>query len=85
MKHVHKYIRIKLSNGTLKARCSIAGCAHYIPIELAVGRISICNICNNEFVLEKRHFKNAKLHCDDCFKKKESTNSIAAALEEMNK
>jgi hypothetical protein len=80
-RHVHKYVRLILKNGAKKARCAIPGCAHYINYELAIGRTSICNVCNEEYILERRHFKNSKLHCDNCFKVKEKSEIRSAIVD----
>jgi hypothetical protein len=89
-KHVHKYVRIKLGRNKdrIKYKCNLPGCPHYLEPELAVGRIALCNSCNEEFVMNKESIRLAKPHCDNCgkgSKKKDKINTIASILELMER
>jgi hypothetical protein len=70
LKHkVHKYVRVRLgSKNYIVMKCLLPNCPHYIRLELALGRICICWRCNLEFVLNQKHLKLKKPHCDACTK-----------------
>jgi hypothetical protein len=89
-KHVHKYVRIKLGRNKdrIEYKCALPGCPHHLEKELVVGRISICNFCGDEFVMDLYSTKLAKPHCLNCGKNKEKiekVRDIAAILEMMEK
>lgn len=66
-KHIHKYKKIKLGKDYIVFRCLLPDCSHYIRRELAEGKVSICNRCNQPFIMTKNVVrKHAMPHCDDC-------------------
>jgi hypothetical protein len=71
MKHTHKYVRIKIGKSKrIKFKCAIPGCAHSIEPELVVGRFTVCNICQKEFVMNKEAMQRAFPRCSDCIERK---------------
>lgn len=83
-KHTHQYARVRIGkNKRVLMRCLVVGCVHTCAPELAVGRISICNRCFNEFVLDSQNIQLARPHCDACTesKKKSNVDLLAKVLE----
>jgi DNA-directed RNA polymerase subunit RPC12/RpoP len=68
-KHIHKYLRIDLSRTPGKPylvyRC-VLNCNHYIPIEQAVGKTTICWSCDDEFVIKDTDTRYRRITCDKC-------------------
>lgn len=67
-KHLHKYKKEKLGHDYYIYRCMQPDCAHYLPVRLAIGRISICWRCGAGFLMTGKHTKLTKPHCDECTK-----------------
>ena len=67
--HVHKLRRFKYANGTKVYFCTL-DCNFKIEAALALGKKTICNICNNEFIMNEYSCKLAKPHCTRCGKMK---------------
>lgn len=68
MKHVHRYMRIKMQNKKIW-RCSLPDCTHYLQHEMAVGQRSVCWVCGEEMILTPTIMLRVKPHCDNgrCF------------------
>ena len=87
MKHIHKYQRILLGAkkiakkdgkryiercaGTEYMKCMFPGCSHFILLELAIGRESICWACEDVLILNKENMTRTKPTHKDCRRKKE--------------
>lgn len=69
-KHVHKLKRHRYKTGNAVYFCTLPECHFKIEVALALGKISLCNLCNNEFVMNEYTVKLAKPHCDNCSKRK---------------
>lgn len=65
---VHKYIYV--IDGTRPIyRCIIPGCRHFIGEALILGQVSVCNRCDEEFVISKKMISPRRVkkpHCDNC-------------------
>lgn len=94
--HTHKYKRKNIGKyiyekGKAVKRkkylvyaCSVTGCTHYIPVYLSEGKISICNKCDEAFVMTKKTMKLASPHCEDCTEKnKDIKPTTLQLLEEL--
>jgi len=55
-------------------------CTHYLPKKMVLGHVSLCNICNNPFVMDKHAMRLAKPRCNDCRQTKEGVNVKLVAL-----
>lgn len=80
--HVHKYIRailggtkivkkegkkyIKKVGGYPVYKCSLPGCNHFVPRDLAAGRESICWICGDKMVMNSYSITLKKPHHREC-------------------
>ena len=84
MKHIHKYVRVKLSSNSLKIffKCALPGCVHKVEKPFAVGRFSVCNRCGETFILDARALDLSKPHCDRCTNsaKKELINNLVEKM-----
>lgn len=69
-KHTHKLKRHKYSTGVAVYFCTLPDCNYKIETALALGKRSVCNLCDREFFLTEYHIKLAKPHCDACSKRK---------------
>ena len=47
-------------------KCTLPGCPHFVYEALVVGRLSICNRCNEIYLVTKKTIRNKKMHCEDC-------------------
>lgn len=76
--HLHRYRKTNLSKrGTyIVYKCQKPTCSHYIPIELAEGKLCECNRCHEPMVITKVQLNGssgkpmAKPHCNNCIKRK---------------
>jgi len=69
IKHVHKYFRPKGAYGRKGFYiCKHASCTHRLHKELLVGKMSICNSCGEEFLLDTYALRLAFPHCEKCTK-----------------
>jgi ssDNA-binding Zn-finger/Zn-ribbon topoisomerase 1 len=65
--HIHKYMRVLWGkNQTPVMRCVIPDCSHYIHMEMAVNRRSICWKCGAPFVMDKVATTRKKPKCSNC-------------------
>ncbi len=64
--HIHKYMRVKLSETYTVFKCMIPGCPHYICRELVIGRQSICWKCEEPMILTMRSTTLKKPHHLGC-------------------
>jgi hypothetical protein len=67
-KHIHKYQKEVLGKDYRILRCHIPGCNHYIRESLGIGKLSLCNRCNEPIVLTSWHLQRKKPHCQECTK-----------------
>lgn len=61
----HKYRRVRMSKKYAVMRCILPDCPHYINEKLAIGRRSICNQCEGEFIMDKKALR-MKPRCPVC-------------------
>ena len=84
---IHKYVRVKNGPKATKIyyKCAIPGCIHKVEKPFAVGRFSICNICNEQFVLDSVSLQLSKPHCARCTKseKKDELNNLTSLVERL--
>lgn len=45
------------------AQCALPSCYHYIPVAMAIGKLSLCNFCPKTLKLVRRLTHLAKPHC----------------------
>ena len=65
--HIHKYEGVKWGRKkTPVLRCILPGCPHYIHIEFAKGRQSICHKCGRPFTLTLETAQRKKPKCPAC-------------------
>jgi hypothetical protein len=70
--HLHKYERVILGkNNYTVFRCILPLCQHYIRIELAGGKMCICNRCDKVMQLNSKNMKLRFPHCTDCTEPKQ--------------
>ncbi len=89
-KHVHQYIRVqkaKRKDAVIWYTCIAVGCTHKERIEFMENRLSICNRCNDEFILTRKKLYDKprmKPHCDACTKsvKQSTINELARMFQE---
>jgi formylmethanofuran dehydrogenase subunit E len=66
-KHTHRYEKVIMGKkNTVFFRCNFPSCTHYLQAKLAEGKLSICNRCGNEFILDRRAMKFVKPYCVNC-------------------
>ena len=88
MSHIHRYIKIRIGERKrAEMRCAIPGCVHHIRPELAIGRLSICWNCGEEFALTKYNIRKHKhpkcINCIDT-KQKKTLQHLTKLLEEQD-
>jgi hypothetical protein len=87
--HVHRYEKAVLGKKRdyIVYRCNLPGCMHYLPKKLAKGKLSVCNRCENKFVLTPAALELQKPHCLDCTNRRNPVNLdiIKDFLEEIEK
>lgn len=71
VKHIHKLKRHRYAKTKTEVYfCTLPDCQHKIECALAVGKVSICNLCGKEFVMNEYTVKLARPHCEPCSKRK---------------
>jgi hypothetical protein len=89
--HLHRYKKINLGeNGKdyFVYKCMKPACSHYIPINLAEGKLCECNKCGEPMILSKAILTHSsgkpmtKPHCGSCVKRRrdKDVEAIAAFL-----
>lgn len=67
-KHTHKLKKHKYKTGAEIFFCTLPDCHFKIEAALALGKLSICNLCGNEFIMGERDTKRVRPHCSKCSK-----------------
>jgi len=67
--HTHKLKRHIYPNGTKVYFC-ILDCTFKVEAAFALGKVVLCNICNEPFPMNEYSIKLAKPHCNACGKMK---------------
>lgn len=89
--HLHRYKKVNLSRDGqpyIVYKCTKPTCTHYVPIELAEGKLCECNKCGEPMLITKATLHGssnrplAKPHCSNCVtRKKEKEQDVAAIAE----
>lgn len=66
--HIHKLRKHKYPSGNTIFFCTLPSCHYKIDAPLALGKVSVCNICGNDFIMNEYTLKLVKPHCLDCGK-----------------
>lgn len=95
---VHRYMKVVFDNrrGTQTEiwRCTLPNCQHYLVGEMVLGKLCLCNRCDDEvFEIQRAHLSKKKPHCLECTKeyknhkkeKKPAIADISANLEALLK
>jgi hypothetical protein len=93
--HLHRYKKVNLGqNGKdyFVYKCMKPVCSHYLPLNLAEGKMCECNRCGEPMIISKATLNGSsnrpmtKPHCVGCIKRRkvntEEVDAIAAFLEE---
>ena len=67
-KHTHKLKRHKYKSGNYVYFCTLPDCNYKVDVPLALGKRTICNLCNSEFIINEYTIKLALPHCESCSK-----------------
>lgn len=90
--HIHRYKKVNLSRQESKEyfvyRCQMPNCTHYVPIDLAEGKLCLCNRCLEPMLIGKIQLNGssggpmAKPHCVACIQRKkvEEVDQVAEFL-----
>lgn len=80
--HIHKFRRMDMSNNKEKPylvyHC-INNCTSYFPISKTLGMVSICNRCNEPFLMGNVSITHAKPHCNECTKSRKRAEAAKLA------
>ena len=68
--HIHKLKRHKYPSGNAVYFCTLPDCHYKIDVPLALGKRSLCNICDVEFIMSEYTIKLKLPHCNNCGKVK---------------
>lgn len=92
VKHTHKYVR--RNNGVNKEvwvmACALPTCPHYVYMKSKlsapqlVGKVSVCNSCNDEFILDRHSLRLSKPTCKNC-RQPETIDKATNFFEELEK
>jgi hypothetical protein len=64
--HIHKLQKRKYSSGNAVFFCILPDCFFKVEAPMALGKRALCNICNEEFIMNEYALKLNKPHCDKC-------------------
>lgn len=76
-KHTHQYQRRTMGkdNSYVVYMCVLPNCGHYIPENLVVGRVSLCNYCSDYLVIHKEA-SGKILHKPKCISCKQKSKRV---------
>lgn len=71
-KHVHRYERVNIgvNKEYIVYRCNLPKCSHYLTPELVKDKLTLCNRCGSEMIMDAFALSLAKPHCHDCTERK---------------
>lgn len=69
-KHNHRLKKHKYKTGAEIFFCTLPNCHFKIEAALMVGKISVCNLCGDDFVMTERDTNRVRPHCPKCGKVK---------------
>jgi|GEM_PF-3609558 len=82
--HIHRYKKVDLSRDKDKPypvyKCVKPVCSHYMPMDLAEGKLCECNKCGEPMVISKITLRGnggkpmTRPHCLQCIKRKKVEN-----------
>jgi len=81
--HIHKYSRVKSTNGNIVYRCMLPGCTHYVPKYLVKGRISLCHVCKEPMIMDSFAMRRVNPRHVTCIKKSDTFKKLQDALEKV--
>lgn len=70
--HIHKYYKQSIRWKGFKPgpeiiyHCALSDCTHYLPKRQIIGKVSLCNGCEDEIILTYQHLRVRKPTCDKC-------------------
>lgn len=67
-KHTHKFRRKVYDSGNKIFYCTLPDCYFKIELGLSLGKISLCNRCNQPFEMNSYSIRLSKPHCPNCHK-----------------
>jgi hypothetical protein len=65
-KHVHKLRKYTYPKGGSVYFCTLPDCQFKIEVPFALGKETICNICEQPFLINKRTLSLKEPHCSNC-------------------
>lgn len=66
--HVHRLKKFKYKTGVAVFFCTL-DCNYKIEAPFALGKETLCNICNEPFIMNEYTIKLTKPHCANCGRK----------------
>ena len=79
LKHVHIYAKYKGRPGFF--RCADPLCTHFMDKERVIGKMTKCNLCGAEFILDRESALRSRPRCLNCStSKKALAHKSATAL-----
>jgi hypothetical protein len=64
---IHRYEKVILGRNSYTVfKCNLPNCTHYVAAKLVSGKLSLCNRCGGEMIMDSRAMKLTKVHCVDC-------------------
>ncbi len=83
LQHTHTYAIYKKRSGTSVKekvfRCADPSCTHFAEYELVVGKMSCCNLCGKEYILDREAARASFPRCLECSNSKRAQVKRAAA------
>jgi hypothetical protein len=68
--HLHRLKMHKYKNGTEIYFCTLPDCYYKAETHLTVGKIVLCNLCQQPFTMTERTAKLLRPHCPNCGKQR---------------
>lgn len=88
LKHTHQYVKWQraagnnripiLRQGEQAYKCADPNCTHFAPKSMVLGKMTKCNSCPNEFVMDTYAIQRTEPQCLYCRQTKEGETSRAA-------
>ena len=91
--HIHRYRKVNLArkgnDPYVVYKCVKPTCSHYVPIELAEGKLCECDRCGEPMVINKQVLVGSagkpmtKPHCSNCVQRKKDKAENVESIREF--
>jgi hypothetical protein len=84
-KHIHRLKKHRYKSGVSVFFCTLTDCNYKIEVPFSLGKESLCNICNEIFIMNEYTLKLVKPHCNNCGRREvKDSNGVKHYIRKIN-